>query len=124
MKGKKRLKEMWKKQDGKCLVCRDKINKKSGWRVHAADDGKYIVHPSCHDKIHSQPLLDTSKRIELVVWFAGDPAPDAGSVIEELNKKLLEDFNCTMKINHLGWADYETRYSLLLNAKEECDIVL
>lgn len=70
-----------------------------------------------------KPLLDTSKRIELVVWFAGDPAPDAGSVIEELNKKLLEDFNCTMKINHLGWADYETRYSLLLNAKEECDIL-
>ena len=59
----------------------------------------------------------------MVVWFAGDPAPDAGSVIEELNKKLLEDFNCTMKINHLGWADYETRYSLLLNAKEECDIL-
>ena len=55
MKGRKRLKEMWKKQGRKCPVCRDEIDKESGWKVHAASDGKYIVHPNCHNKIHSQP---------------------------------------------------------------------
>ena len=56
MKGRKRLKEMWKNQDGKCPVCRDKITKESGWKVHTADDSKCIVHPSCHNEIHSQPI--------------------------------------------------------------------
>lgn len=55
MKGRKRLKEMWKKQGRKCPVCRDEIDKESGWKVHATSDGKYIVHPNCHNKIHSQP---------------------------------------------------------------------
>lgn len=69
------------------------------------------------------PKLDTSKKIELVVWFAGDPAPGLDEVLEKLNEKLLEDFNCTFKVNYLGWADYLTRYQLLLNAREECDIL-
>ena len=58
MKGKKKLKEMWRKQGGKCSVCKDEINKESGWKIHIAGDGsKVFVHPGCHNRIHPCPIL-------------------------------------------------------------------
>ncbi|NLJ66229.1 MAG: hypothetical protein GX340_02805, partial [Clostridiales bacterium] len=69
------------------------------------------------------PTLDTSKKIELVAWFAGDAAAGLDDVLEPLNEMILEDFNATLKTNYIGWADYLTRYSLILNAQEECDML-
>lgn len=61
MTGRKRLKEMWKKQGGKCFVCRDEINVDSGWKVH--NDNcmkKVLVHPYCHGRFHSnEPISCT-----------------------------------------------------------------
>ena len=54
MKGRKRLKEMWKNQGGKCPICSNEIDKESGWKVHTTDNGnKSIIHPHCHNKVHS-----------------------------------------------------------------------
>lgn len=69
------------------------------------------------------PTLDTSKKIELVAWFAGDAPAGLEDVLEPLNEMIQEDFNATLKTNYIGWADYLTRYSLILNAQEECDIL-
>ncbi|HZJ58011.1 MAG TPA: extracellular solute-binding protein, partial [Clostridia bacterium] len=69
------------------------------------------------------PTLDTSKKIELVSWFAGDGPAGLDDILGPLNEKISEDLNATLKVNYLGWADYQTRYSLLLNAQEECDLL-
>jgi RNA-directed DNA polymerase len=54
MSGRKTLKEMWMKQKGRCLVCRDVINQESGWRVHTDSNGKKVlIHPNCHVRLHS-----------------------------------------------------------------------
>ena len=54
MAGKKRLKEMWKKQGKKCPMCGDEINKESGWKIHINEDNrKIITHPDCHIRFHS-----------------------------------------------------------------------
>jgi len=64
MKGRKRLKEMWIKQSRICPVCGDEINKVTGWRTHAGDDGKKVlVHPDCHKIIH--PKLSKAVPAEL-----------------------------------------------------------
>ncbi len=55
MTGRKRLKEMWKKQGRKCLICGDEINKESGWKVHIDENNrKVIIHPDCHARVHSE----------------------------------------------------------------------
>lgn len=54
MTGRKRLKEMWKKQGRKCPICGDEINEESGWKIHKEGNSrKIIIHPECHKRIHS-----------------------------------------------------------------------
>jgi RNA-directed DNA polymerase len=59
MTGRKRLKEMWKKQSRKCCICKDEINKESGWKIHIEECGKKsIIHPKCHERIHSELTVE------------------------------------------------------------------
>ena len=60
MMGRKRLLEMWKRQDSKCTLCGEELNKVSGWKMHIRyDNKKEMVHPTCHRKIHPE-LLKTA----------------------------------------------------------------
>jgi RNA-directed DNA polymerase len=61
MSGRKRLKEMWRKQGRKCPVCRDEIDHESGWKVHIDSSGKKVlIHPNCHERLHSnEPICCT-----------------------------------------------------------------
>lgn len=57
MSGRKALKKMWSKQNSKCTLCGDEINKTSGWRLHITDKNKKeMVHPDCHRKVHPELL--------------------------------------------------------------------
>lgn len=59
MTGRKRLKEVWKKQGRKCCICKDEINKESGWKIHIEECGKKsIIHPECHERIHSELTME------------------------------------------------------------------
>lgn len=58
MTGRKRLKEMWRKQGRNCPMCGDEINKESGWKIHVNENNKKsIIHPDCHTRFH----LDETK---------------------------------------------------------------
>jgi RNA-directed DNA polymerase len=58
--------KLWWSQDKECPVCKNRIDRESGWRVHRiipkSDGGKDIpsnlvmVHPYCHKRIHSLKL--------------------------------------------------------------------
>ncbi len=71
--GKRRLHHLWKEQAGLCPVCQQKITKITGWHSHhilwrskGGSDGaenRVLVHPTCHQQIHSQGI------------FVGKPRP-------------------------------------------------
>ncbi|GHV71521.1 putative ABC transporter substrate binding lipoprotein [Spirochaetia bacterium] len=66
---------------------------------------------------------DTSKRVELVMWFIGDEPPKQAELMENLNKILIEKINATLKINWLSWADFgNNKYPLLFSSGEAFDM--
>ena len=66
---------------------------------------------------------DTSEFVELIMYLFGEPAVDLDLVLGEVNKKLKEDLNCSLKINYIPWTDYQTKYSLLLASGEPIDLI-
>jgi RNA-directed DNA polymerase len=58
MSGYKKLKRMWLNQKGECPICKVKVTKETGWRLHqdAVSLKKFIVHPECHEEIHGSIL--------------------------------------------------------------------
>lgn len=59
----KKLISLWRSQDGKCLVCTEKITKESGWNIHHLHQRVYggtdkltnlvLLHPNCHRQLHN-----------------------------------------------------------------------
>jgi putative aldouronate transport system substrate-binding protein len=66
--------------------------------------------------------LDTSKRVELVMYFIGDRPAKQDEIDANLNRLLLEKLNCTLKINWLGWGEFQTKYPLLFSSGEVFDM--
>jgi RNA-directed DNA polymerase len=72
LKERKRLLHLWFDQDGICPLCSQKITKESGWHIHhlirRVDGGKdtmdnlVLLHPNCHDQVHSQSLKVSKPR--------------------------------------------------------------
>lgn len=72
LRGRRKLRYLWRAQHGICPVCNQKIttitgwhNHHSIWRVMGGSDGvenRVLVHPTCHRKIHSQGLTVTKPR--------------------------------------------------------------
>ena len=66
LKGKRWLLYLWKEQNGLCPVCGQKITKITGWQSHHilwrskggsdAAENRMLLHPNCHQQIHSQGL--------------------------------------------------------------------
>jgi RNA-directed DNA polymerase len=66
LRGKHRLLNLWRSQNGICPVCRRKITEITGWHSHhivwrskgGSDnaENQVLVHPNCHMQIHSQGL--------------------------------------------------------------------
>ena len=64
LKGKRKLRQLYQRQEGKCPVCQQKITLQSGWNVHHITpiylggtselDNLVLLHPICHQQIHYQ----------------------------------------------------------------------
>jgi RNA-directed DNA polymerase len=62
----KQLVRLWKDQDGFCPTCQQKITDLTGWHIHhivkrslggsESDDNLVLLHPNCHQMVHSQDL--------------------------------------------------------------------
>lgn len=66
--------------------------------------------------------LDTSKEVELVMYLVSDRPAGQDVVDENLNKILKEKLNCTLKINWIGWAEFQNKYPLLFSSGEQFDL--
>jgi RNA-directed DNA polymerase len=66
LKYRKRMFSLWKKQNGLCPVCRQRINEQTGWHKHRTiwkvdggrdtPDNPVLLHPNCHRQLHSLKL--------------------------------------------------------------------
>lgn len=69
------------------------------------------------------PAIDTSKKVDLIIYMLG-PAPKEGAaVLAEFNKMTEKDLNCTVTINNTTWDDWPTKYNLLLTSGEPIDLI-
>jgi len=62
----RKLRYIWRSQNGKCLICRSPITKETGWNIHhviprvkGGNDNTsnlVVLHPNCHKQAHSHGL--------------------------------------------------------------------
>jgi RNA-directed DNA polymerase len=72
LKGRQRLLNLWKSQNGLCLVCGQKITEITGWHSHHiiwrsnggtdTAENQVLLHPNCHSKVHCQKLTVVKPR--------------------------------------------------------------
>ena len=58
--------------------------------------------------------LDTSERVDLVMYQLGDAPPDEEKIEEKINEILLEKVNATIDFQFSTWVDWQQKYSLQL----------
>jgi putative aldouronate transport system substrate-binding protein len=68
------------------------------------------------------PDLDTSKRVELIMYVFGTEPPRHQEVEDNLNKLLIEKLNCTLDIRMINLAEFNTTYPLLFSSGEVFDL--
>ncbi len=66
LKGKRWLFHLWNEQNGLCPLCQQKITKLTGWHSHHVAwrskggpdtaENRVLLHPNCHQQLHSQGL--------------------------------------------------------------------
>lgn len=69
--------------------------------------------------------VDTSKYVELTFLVPGDPPQGdyINTVTDEWNKIFKEKLNCSVKLEYLGWTEWETKYSMMLLSGDNLDLV-
>lgn len=66
--------------------------------------------------------LDTSKEVELVMYFISDRPAKQDEIEANFNEIFKEKLNCTLKTNWIAWSDYANKYPLLFSSGEEFDL--
>lgn len=79
----------------------------------------------CHaaESTYVGAKADTSKRIDLKMYFVGGKSADHAKVMAEINKKLLAKLNTTLDLSYISWADMNTKYQLLFASGENFDAI-
>lgn len=65
----------------------------------------------------------SSKTEKLIMYLVGEEPADYSMVIDKLNEMLKEDLNAELEVRFMSWADASQKYSLLLSAGEEFDLI-
>lgn len=62
--GRQRMQRLWREQEGRCVVCRQRLTRESGWHIHhiqkrveggsEAMENLVMLHPNCHRQVHHQ----------------------------------------------------------------------
>jgi putative aldouronate transport system substrate-binding protein len=70
----------------------------------------------------STGVLDTSKRVELIMYIIGIEPPKQVELYENFNKLSLEKLNATLKTYWINFSEYHTKYPVLLSSGEAFDM--
>ena len=69
------------------------------------------------------PQVDITKPVTIYSYQLGAAPKDLDKVVTEINKILEPETNTSIKINFIDWGDISTKYSLILAAGEDVDLV-
>jgi RNA-directed DNA polymerase len=66
LRGRRKLLDLWRAQNGICPVCKQPITQLTGWHNHhivwrtlggsERAENRVLLHPNCHQQVHSQGL--------------------------------------------------------------------
>ncbi len=72
LKGQRQVLRLWQEQDGRCVVCHQRLTELTGWhshhlvwRTHGGPDraeNRVLLHPTCHAQVHNQGLFVVKPR--------------------------------------------------------------
>jgi RNA-directed DNA polymerase len=72
-RGTRTLRFLWNVQAGLCAVCKERITRITGWRLHYcvprvlggshSVENRALLHPECHDRVHRQHLSVSKPRL-------------------------------------------------------------
>lgn len=82
-----------------------------------------LATPAVHRQDYDHSGIDTSKPYTVLMYLVGDRNPDMNTVLAEMNKILEAEYNTTLDIQFLSWADYQTMYPLVLSGGEKIDLI-
>lgn len=74
------------------------------------------------ESTQAEGKADISKKVEVIMYLAGDGAVDSPLVNQELSKRTEKDLNCTLKITNISWSDWNQKYPLILSSGEKYDL--
>ena len=69
------------------------------------------------------PVIDTSKKVDLVFYLMGDEPKDMAVVQDKINEILLDKINATVTFKFTTWTDWQTKYNMILSSGENCDLI-
>lgn len=69
------------------------------------------------------PAATPLPQVELIWYVLGDAHADQAKVDTEVNKKLQQDLNCTLKLTFTTWNEWQSKYNLLLVSGEPIDMI-
>jgi putative aldouronate transport system substrate-binding protein len=61
--------------------------------------------------------------VELVWYQIGDPQADMEKVVQKVNEYTKDKIGVTLKINQIGWGDYNKKMQVLINTGEVFDLM-
>lgn len=67
--------------------------------------------------------LDISKHVTIELYMLGDAPKALPEIQEELNKLTEKDLNAAVNISPIPWADWQTKYRVLLTSGQTMDMV-
>jgi len=73
--------------------------------------------------INADSKQDTKKFVQLTGYLLGAPPAGMEDVVDELNKRLKDDINASVEINHIDWGDLQSKYPLLLVSGQDFDFI-
>lgn len=97
----------------------------AGCDKKAANDGDVKTTTSQESK-DGESKGGESKDVEIVelVWYQiGDAQADMEKVVEKINEYTKEKIGVTIKINQIGWGDYNKKMQVLINTGEVFDLM-
>ena len=112
-------KKGWKRFAGMLLSVCMVLSLLAGCGGGGGGGAKTDITPDANGEL---PDLDTSQEVELVLYVVSDRPAGQDVVDENFNRILKEKLNCTLRINWIGWAEYQNKYPLLFSSGEAFDM--
>jgi len=92
-------------------------------KAPAAESKDDTADAAATDDAAADAAIDTSASVSLLCYLMGDPQPDHPAVNKMINDILTEKINATVEISYIPWADFATKYQLLLTSGETIDMI-